>query len=61
LRSGTNREMGGSGGPPIATRLRGHEIPIGLAAAFTVSFLLGIVKLFTRPYATAGGIAMCIL
>jgi hypothetical protein len=53
--------MGGSGGPPIATRFRGHEIPIGLAAAFTVSFLLGIVKLFTRPYATAGGIAMCIL
>jgi amino acid transporter len=37
------------------------EIPIGLGSVFTVLFLLGIVNLFTKPYATVGGISFTIV
>ncbi len=37
------------------------EIPAGLGMIFLVLFLLGIVNLFTKPYATVGGVAFTII
>ena len=45
---------------PLNIRIRGREIPIGLGSVFTVLILLGIVNLFTKPYATVGGISFTI-
>lgn len=45
---------------PLNIRIGGREIPIGLGSIFTVLILLGIVNLFTKPYATVGGISFTI-
>jgi amino acid transporter len=46
---------------PFNIRIGKLEIPVGLGSIFTVLFLLGIVNLFTKPYATVGGIAFTIV
>jgi amino acid transporter len=46
---------------PWNIRIGTVEIPIGLGSIFTVLFLLGIVNLFTKPYATVGGITFTII
>jgi hypothetical protein len=46
---------------PFNIRIGKIEIPVGLGSIFTVLFLLGIVNLFTKPYATVGGIAFTIV
>jgi amino acid transporter len=45
---------------PINIKIRGIEIPIGLGSVFTVLLLLGIVNLFTKPFATVWGIGFTI-
>jgi amino acid transporter len=46
---------------PLNLKIRGVEIPVGLGTVFTILFLLGVVNLFTKPYATVGGIGFTIL
>ena len=46
---------------PLNIRIGKVEIPVGLGLVFTVLFLLGIVNLFTKPYATVGGISFTII
>jgi len=46
---------------PLNLKIRGVEIPIGLGSVFTVLFLLGVVNLFTKPYATVWGIGFTIV
>src|SRR5271169_3157438 len=46
---------------PINIRIGKIEFPIGLGFILTVLTLLGIVNLFTKPYATVGGIAFTII
>jgi amino acid transporter len=46
---------------PLNITIRGIEIPFGLGSVFTVLFLLGVVNLFTKPYATVGGITFTII
>ena len=46
---------------PLNITIRGVEIPIGLGTIFTVLFLLGVVNLFTKPYATVGGIVFTVV
>jgi amino acid transporter len=45
---------------PINITIRSVEIPIGLGSVFTVLLLLGIVNLFTKPYATVWGIGFTV-
>lgn len=46
---------------PINITIGKVEIPVGLGLVFTVLVLLGIVNLFTKPYATVGGIAFTVI
>jgi amino acid transporter len=46
---------------PLNVKIRGVEIPIGLGLVLLVLLLLGIVNLFTKPLATAGGISFTII
>jgi amino acid transporter len=46
---------------PLNFRIGKLEIPVGLGSIFTVLFLLGIINLFTKPYATVGGISFTII
>ena len=46
---------------PFNVRIGKIEFPIGLGFILTVLTLLGIVNLFTKPYATVGGIAFTIV
>ncbi|HUI64628.1 MAG TPA: APC family permease [Bacteroidota bacterium] len=55
-KQGQNREWR----VPINVKIGNTEIPIGLGSIFTVLLLLGIVNLFTKPYATVGGIGFTI-
>ena len=55
-KEGQNREWR----VPINLKIGHTEIPIGLGSIFTVLLLLGIVNLFTKPYATVGGIGFTI-
>jgi amino acid transporter len=45
---------------PINITIKGVEIPIGLGSVFTVLLLLGIVNLFTKPFATVWGISFTV-
>ena len=45
---------------PLNLKIGSIEIPIGLGAVFTVLFLLGVVNLFTKPYATVWGIGFTV-
>ena len=45
---------------PLNVKLGSIEIPIGLGSVFTVLFLLGVVNLFTKPYATVWGIGFTV-
>ncbi len=45
---------------PINITVGSLEIPVGLGSVFTVLLLLGIVNLFTKPYATVWGIGFTI-
>ncbi len=45
---------------PVNITIRGVEIPIGLGSVFTVLLLLGIVNLFTKPFATVWGIGFTV-
>jgi hypothetical protein len=45
---------------PINITIGSVEIPIGLGSVFTVLLLLGIVNLFTKPYATVWGIGFTV-
>jgi len=45
---------------PINLKIGSVEIPIGLGTVFTVLLLLGIVNLFTKPFATVWGIGFTI-
>lgn len=45
---------------PLNIRIGKVEIPVGLGFVFTILLLLGIVNLFTKPYATVGGITFTI-
>jgi hypothetical protein len=46
---------------PLNFRIGTVEIPIGLGFVFAVLFLLGFVNLFTKPVATAWGVAFTIV
>ena len=46
-------------GPNIT--IRNIEIPIGLGVVFLVLFLVGIINLFTKPFATVGGISFTVI
>ncbi len=46
---------------PFNIKAGPYELPIGLGTIFTVLLLLGIVNLFTKPYATVGGILFSII
>jgi amino acid transporter len=45
---------------PINIKIGSVEIPVGLGSVFTVLLLLGIVNLFTKPYATVWGIGFTV-
>jgi hypothetical protein len=38
-----------------------NEIPIGLSLIFLVLFLVGVINLFTKPFATVGGVSFTII
>ncbi len=38
-----------------------NEIPIGLSIIFLVLFLVGVINLFTKPFATVGGVSFTII
>ncbi len=46
-------------GPNIT--IRNTEIPIGLGIVFLVLFLVGVINLFTKPFATVGGISFTVI
>jgi amino acid transporter len=45
---------------PFNIKIGSVEIPVGLGSVFTVLLLLGIVNLFTKPYATVWGIGFTV-
>ncbi len=46
---------------PLNLKVGNIDLPIGLGIVFIVLFLLGFVNLFTKPYATVGGITFTII
>jgi amino acid transporter len=46
---------------PPNVKIGNYEIPIGLGFVFIVLFSLGFVNLFTKPFATEGGVTFTIL
>ncbi len=46
---------------PPNVKIGEYEIPIGLGFVFIVLFLLGVVNLFTKPFATEGGVSFTIV